>query len=253
MTKILLNNFPDTEVDQYVEVFGGGASLLFYKPRYGIEVYNDLYHNVYCLFKSLADCDNFKQLKYMMDLSVYSRRLHDEYREELNNYNLSIVERAYKYLYVNRTSFNGVGGFSVSKYIRRGMSKSTSDFLSMIDGLREVHDRLQSVIIEEMDALDLIEKYDDGRKALMYVDPPYIHSTRKSSQKYGVEMQDDDHKRLVEKLLRCSCNILLSCYDHEIYDPLQENGWTKIKLIRPNSNDVETIYRNYSKECDAND
>ena len=39
------------------------------------------------------------------------------------------------------------------------MSKSVSDFLSAIDRLDEIHDRLSKVIVTNCDGIDLIEKY----------------------------------------------------------------------------------------------
>lgn len=249
MTKILLEEFPEEgSYDIYVEGFGGGASLLFAKEPGGIEVYNDLDSAVYSLFVCLAEPEAFKRLYDKMTRVFYSRQMHDRFLDKLNDDHTYRYARpediAFLYLYVNRSSFNGVGGFSVSKYLRRGMSKSTSDFLSMIDGLPEVHERLKPVIIEHMDILDLLDRYDDER-TFMYLDPPYVQDTRKSSQKYRVDMDDFEHKKFVEELLKCKGKILLSGYDHPIYAPLEEAGWTKKQFVRPNSKDIETIWRNY--------
>ncbi len=72
-----------------------------------------------------------------------------------------MVERAFSFFYVNRTSHNGVGGFSKNTYIRRGMSKSVSDFLSAIDRLPELHDRLSKVIVTNKDDLTWAENHAD--------------------------------------------------------------------------------------------
>ena len=243
MTKDLIDRFP-ADYKVYVEGFGGGASVLFSKPQDGIEVYNDLYQGVYSLFKVMQDDEKFDKLKKRMDLSLYSRQLHDEYAAQLQKGDMDLEETAYRYLYVNRSSFNGVGGFSVSKYVRRGMCKSASDWLSMIDGLRAVHERLSSVVVECMDIFDLIDKY-DAPDTLFYLDPPYPHSTRKSSQRYCVEMSDEDHQKLVDRISNITGHVILTVYDHPIYDMLESTGYIKESIIRPNSKDVETIYRNY--------
>lgn len=156
MTNIIINHFPK-EYDIYVEGFGGGASVLFQKDKTALEVYNDLGENVYSLFKVLSDKEMFLKLKERMDLAVYSAQLREEYKKDLKT-NLSLEDRAYKFLYVNRSSFNGVGGFSTTMIVRRNMSKSTSDFLAMIDKLPEIHNRLSSVIIEHRDIFDLLDK-----------------------------------------------------------------------------------------------
>ena len=188
MTNIIINHFPK-EYDIYVEGFGGGASVLFQKDKTALEVYNDLGENVYSLFKVLSDKEMFLKLKERMDLAVYSAQLREEYKKDLKT-NLSLEDRAYKFLYVNRSSFNGVGGFSTTMIVRRNMSKSTSDFLSMIDKLPEIHNRLSSVIIEHRDIFDLLDKY-NKENVFMYLDPPYVKETRLSNQLYECEMTDE--------------------------------------------------------------
>lgn len=243
MTKIILSHFPQ-DYDIYVEGFGGGASVLFEKEQKGIEIYNDLGENVYSLFKCLADKDKFEELKYRLDLTPYSHQLRDEYKEALKG-ELSIEDRAYYFIYVNKSSFNGVGGFSTTMLVRRNMSKSCSDYLSMIDKLPNIHNRLSSVIIEHRDILELIKKY-DGDKTFFYLDPPYVKETRSSSTTYEVEMSNERHEELVDNLLKCKGKVLLSGYNHPIYDRLNEK-FTRIDFNSPNSNSdrVESLWKNY--------
>ena len=158
---------------------------------------------------------------------------------------LSIIDRAYKFLYVNRTSFNGTGGFSVSNYVKRNMSKSTSDYLSMIDGLRDVHERLSAVVIEHKDIMDILNKY-DAENVFLYLDPPYVHSTRKSTARYNQEMTDEQHEAMLEKVISMKSKIMISGYDCELYDKYLQN-WEKIKFESPNvfSESTEVIWMNY--------
>ena len=245
MTGTIIHNFPNSNSYKiYVEGFGGGASVLFHKNHVGIEVYNDLGENVYALFKVLSDKDMFGRLKNKLDLTYYSEKLREEFKEKLKE-KLTIEDRAYYFIYVNRTSFNGVGGFSTTMYVRRNMSKSTSDYLSMIDRLPEIHNRLSSVIIENKDIFDLLNKY-DREDTFMYLDPPYVKSTRKSSTQYEVEMSDMEHEKLCKRLLECKCKILLSGYDSPIYDILSDK-FTKIQFMSPNSKSdaIETLWKNY--------
>lgn len=243
MTSIIKDNFPK-DYKIYVEGFGGGASILFSKPRENVEVYNDLGQNVYSLFKVLSDKEMFLSLKEKMDLTFYSEKLREEYKRLLKT-NLSLEDRAYYFLYVNRSSFNGVGGFSTTSYIRRGMSKSTSDYLSMIDKLPQVHDRLSSVIIENKDIFVLLDKY-DKEEVFLYLDPPYVKSTRKSSTTYEIEMSDEEHKRFCERVLTHKAKILISGYDNSIYKVL-DMKFTKVNFTSPNSKStaIETLWKNY--------
>lgn len=243
MTDIITSQFP-SDYEVYVEWFGGGASVLFAKPQNGVEVYNDLNENVYALFKALSNKEAFEQLKQRMDLTPYSAQLRDEYKELLTT-NLSLCDRAYYFLCVNRMSFNGVGGFSTTHIVRRNMSKSTSDFLSMIDKLPQIHNRLSSVIIEHRDIMELIDKYDNPN-VFMYLDPPYVISERRSSQRYECDMTNEQHGALIGRLLDCKCKWLLSGYDNAIYQPLTDK-FGKMEFKSPNSGSsaIEVLWKNY--------
>ena len=243
MTEIIISHFPDS-YEVYVEGFGGGASVLFQKEKTDLEVYNDLGENVYSLFKVLSDKDMFQRLKEKLDLTYYSEELRNEYKQDLKS-SLSLEDRAYKFIFVNRSSFNGVGGFSTTMLARRNMSKSTSDYLSMIDKLPEIHNRLSSVIIEHKNIFDLLDKY-DNEKTFMYLDPPYVKSTRLSNQTYEVEMTNEEHIKLCERLLNFKGKILLSGYDNEIYKIL-DSKFTKFEFKSPNSKSeaIECLWKNY--------
>lgn len=250
MTDILKKYFPSS-YDIYIEGFGGGASLLFSKDPDGVEIYNDLGENVYSLFKVLSDKEMFKRMKERLELTPYSAQLRDEYKVLLKEDTLSIEDRAYYFIYVNRTSFNGVGGFSFNNCVRRNMSKSVSDYLSMIDKLPDIHNRLSRVLIEHRDIFDLIDKYDE-ENTFMYLDPPYVWDTRSSTTAYECEMSNSDHEKFVDRLLNCKCKVLVSGYDHPIYDKLLTK-FKKISFPSPNSHSdsTETLWMNYEPVGEA--
>lgn len=243
MTSTLKDYFPKY-FTSYIECFGGGGSLLFSKEQEGIEVYNDLGSNVYSLFKVLSDKELYMQLREKVDLTYYSARIREEFKEELKS-NLTLLERAYKFLVVSRSSFNGVGGFSVTQSLSRKMCRATADFLSMIEGLEDVHNRLSSVVIENKDVFDLLDKY-DSKSSFFYLDPPYVKGTRSSSTNYEVEMSNKEHIKLVQRLLQINGSFLLSGYNHDIYEPLTSK-FGKIEIKAPNSKieRTEVLWKNY--------
>ena len=251
MTDIIKKYFPQDSYDIYVEGFGGGASVLLSMPPKGIEVYNDLNNNVYSLWKVISDSELFQQLKNRLDLSIYHSSIRQEYIEKLKDPTLSIVDRAFYYLYVNRTSFNGVGGFSTTMLVRRSMSKSVSDYLSMIDSLPQIHNRMSTVICENRDIFDLIDKY-DNTNVFMYLDSPYVQSTRKSNQKYDCEMDDATHKKFIDRLLHCKSKILVSGYNCELYDELSKN-FKRVDFKSKNSctDATESLWMNYTPQCEC--
>ena len=254
MFQEILKFFPSNHTyDTYIEPYAGAASILFQKEPSPIEIYNDLEENVYSLFKVLADKKLFKQFKEKCDISLYSAKLREEYKRELRvNEKMDIVDRAYKYFYVNRTSVNGVGGFGcATAVIRRNMSKSVSDFLSSIDNLFETHNRLSRVIIENRDAFQIIKKYDRDR-VFFYMDPPYHFSTR-TNARYKIDMEDEKQKEFIQLLLSVKrAKVLLSGYDCKEYNDLVSNGWQKLSFKvntmdgnRKPKKKTETVWRNY--------
>ncbi len=244
MKDFIISNFP-SEYDIYIEGFGGSASILLSKTPTPKEIYNDLSDNVYSLYKVIADEKLYKKLVDKMEILPYSEQIRREFIEDLKK-KQSLFDRAYKFLYVNRTSFNGVGGFSVNLLTRRGVAKSISDYIGMVEHLPEIHQRMRSVIIEHRDIMELIEKY-DAPNVFFYLDPPYIQSTRSSNQKYEVEMPDEKHIEMIDLILKCKGKFLISGYYHEIYKKLEDNGFTRIVFESTNSNSerVESLWKNY--------
>lgn len=251
MFKNIIEQFPDkSEYDIYIEPFGGSFSVGLQKEPHGTEIYNDLEKNVYSLYKVLSDPELFKIFKDKCDLTFYSDDIRKTLKEFLKQENIDIIDRAFYFFYVNRTSHNGVGGFSMNTVIRRNMSKSVSDFLSSIDRLPELHNRLSRVMVSNIDGIELIKRYDNAR-TFIYCDPPYEQSTR-TSTRYSVDMDRSGHENFLETVINSNAKILISGYDCELYDTLTENGFTKIdfevKTISGNfkpKTKIETLWKNY--------
>lgn len=250
IAKYLLNVIPEHNL--YIEPFFGGGNLFFSKPPSKMEIINDLSDNIYALYKVIADKDKLKELQQRIELTPYHSKFRSDFKEELNKKDLSIEDRAFYYLYVNRSSFNGVGGFSCTKLIRNNIIRSVSDYLSLIPHLEQIHNRIRTAIVENRDALELISKY-DAEDVFFYLDPPYVHSTRKSNQKYMIEMDDEDHERMVDLILKSQSKIMLSGYDNKIYDRLTDSGWNKLSLESPNtgSESTEYVWLNYDVDYNA--
>lgn len=247
----ILEYFPqDYEKMSYIEPFCGSAAMLFHKKRSQVEIINDIDNNIYSLFKVLIDKDLFKQFKDMCDLTPYSEKLLKEFSQELKN-DIGILERAYKFFYCNRVSYNGIGGFSSSDVVRRNMSKSVSDYLSAIDGLYEIHNRISGVIVHNTDGIKLIEKW-DKENTFMYLDPPYALETR-SSGRYKHDMTNEDQDRLLKTLLSINnAKVLVSGYNCDRYSILVNNGWKRIDMeIKTQNNNrvgklkIESLWFNY--------
>jgi len=246
----IIEHFPTTDYDTYVEPYGGTYIVGLMSAQAKVEIYNDLEQNVYSLYKVISDKELFKEFKEKCDLVLYCEQLRKDCKDNLNHENLSLVDRAFNFFYVNRTSQNGIVGFSMNSHIRRGMSKAVSDFLSSIDRLQELHDRLSKVIVTNMDGVKLINKYNNP-KTFLYCDPPYHWSTR-TSARYAVDMDNSKQEEFIDAVIDSKSKILISGYECELYNKLTDNGFTKhqfeVKTMDGNFNKktkVETLWKNY--------
>jgi len=238
MFNSIIEYFPKKkEYNTYIEPFGGSYSIGLKKDPVEIEIYNDMDQNVYSLYKVLSDPVMYKEFKRNCDLVFYSEDIRSEHIKNLKDETISMVERAFSFFYVNRTSHNGVGGFSKNTYIRRGMSKSVSDFLSAIDRLPELHDRLSKIIVTNMDGMKLIRKF-NRENVFMYCDPPYEQSTR-TSTRYNVDMDRAAHVDFLEAVIESKSKILISGYHCDLYDQLMDNGFQRVSF------EVKTIDGNF--------
>ena len=229
MANDIINLFPKHRV--YVEVFGGAGHILFKKEPSAIEVYNDIDSGLYLFFKILRDENKANLLKQKLDLTPYSREefyhCRDTWRDEQDD-----IEKVRKWYVTAMQSFStnfSTWSHSKSKS-RRGMSQAVSQWLGKIeDNLPKAVERLKVVQIENMDYKDLLKKY-DGEDTLFYLDPPYIHKTRKMTYQYAHEMEDEQHEGMIDILLHIKGKAILSGYDNEIYNKLSNNGWKKVFL-----------------------
>ena len=225
MTAKLLKLIPPHKI--YVEVFGGGASLLFAKRPSPVEVYNDIDSGLVNFFRVLRDEEKFQKFYEKVCLTPYSR---EEYHCCVDTWEQceDEVERAYRWFVVAKMSFSGEfgGGWSFSVTLsRRGMAGTCSRWLSMIEELPLIHERIMRVQIEHKDFRELIPLY-DTENTLFYMDPPYVHATR-SGGGYNYECSDKDHEDLVEILLNIKGKAMLSGYVNDIYVKLEEAGWVR--------------------------
>jgi DNA adenine methylase len=226
MVKNLLPLIPPHKI--YVEVFGGGASLLFAKKPSPVEVYNDIDSDLVNFFRVLRDPEKFEQFYRKAVLTPYSREEYCFCRETFQECQ-DDIERAYRFFVTARMSFSGriLHGWSFTVTdSSRGMAGAVSKWLSCLDGLPDIHERLMRVQIEHDDFRKIIPRYDTA-DTFFYLDPPYVPDTRRSGE-YAHEMTLDDHRELVEMLLAIKGKAMLSGYRHEVYEPLERAGWQRI-------------------------
>lgn len=86
--------------------------------------------------------------------------------------------------------------------------------------------RLQGVVIERRDALEVIGAQ-DAPDTVFFVDPPYLPSTRSKSG-YRCELTEAQHVALLECLLAIQGRAVVAGYLSDLYDRLLV-GWQRLQ------------------------
>lgn len=131
---------------------------------------------------------------------------------------------------------------------------AASSILVEVD--REQADKLRALTIARpgvevlhASAFDVLSSYPWVGDELVYLDPPYLHATRKDLALYRHELTDADHRRLLELAARIPAMVAISGYRHPLYDEWAAmNGWRSIdfKAMTRRGPATETMWMNYA-------
>lgn len=246
----------------YVEPFAGSAAVLFAKAQSRHEIINDVDGDVVNFFRVLRTQPD--DLVAMCRLTPYSR---DEYSEcaDLEDPAIDALERARRWWVRSSQSFGQVHkvntGWSTS--IERGSNNARSVW-NRLDRFAAAAERLGPVVVENRDALEVVERY-DAPDGVIYCDPPYLGATRTSvaggrrpNGDYAHEFHtDDQHRALAAQLSVARATVFVSGYASELYEDLYA-GWARVerRVLRrvsngrsaTNSHATEVIWSNRDLE-----
>jgi DNA adenine methylase len=224
----------------YVEPFAGGLAVLLAKDPAGVsEVVNDLNGDLINFWEVLRSPDLFEQFRRMAEATPFSEYHWQISDRVVRNGHGGIqpdVGQAYCFfVHVRQSLAARQDGFATltRKRVRRGMNEQASAWLTSVDGLPAVHERLKRVVILNRPALEVIAQQDD-LDTLFYCDPPYLRQTRTAPDVYGHEMSDADHRQLLDLLLRCQGKVMLSGYPSPLYDTALAD-WKRHTFDLPNN------------------
>ncbi len=249
----ILGLFPEHAV--YVEVFGGGASVLLSKPPATLDVYNDRDDGLVNFFEVLRDQP--ERLVAMLELTPYSRREWQRARATWFKVD-DPVERARRWYVVASQSFGAmvardscagwkqdVGcGWGGERLGRMHLSRAAST-ANRIDHIWRFVERMRLVQIEALDWRECLERY-DNEDCLFYLDPPYVPSTRRAGG-YVHELTLEDHAELVERVLALQGVAIISGYHHDVYAPLVTGGGLHAQRVRRHLNRRAAIARSRTR------
>ena len=246
MAKGIVKLIPE-DAKNYVEPFAGSLAVLLRKEPHQCEVVNDLDNRLIAFWRVLRDKPD--ELQRALTFTPYAR---SEFEHALSVIDepCDDVEFARRVFVILRQSRKRAT--SASKGNFRGVGGATPagvTFKRSIDRLAEVSDRMRHVVIENTDALRLFERW-DRPETVMYLDPPYVGETR-TARDYTVENAGVEfHEQLVDLIIDSNARIILSGYDHPVYDSLKH--WRRSDAVRKTGSTsartryaTETIWTNF--------
>ena len=189
----------------YAEAFVGmGGVFLRRASRPRAEVINDRGRDVANLFRILQR--HYPQFLEVLRFQLTTRAEFERLLATRAD-TLTDLERAARFLYLQRTAFGGrVSGqtFGVSRERPGRFNLTTLEPM-----LEDLHARLAGVVIECLDFGEFIRRY-DGPGTLFYLDPPYWGS----EDDYGRALfAPEDFARLADQLAGIKGRFLLSIND----------------------------------------
>lgn len=218
-----LETINNRKINNYHEPFLGGGSVFFnignYEKAYLSDLNADLIETYICLRDDLE-----KVIEALSKL----KNTEEEYYKIRNTIFETNYERAAKFIYLNKTSFNGIyrvnskGEFNVPYGFRNKV-------IDLVDrnNLVQVSKKLQGVSIKDQDFGKTIERVKPGD--LVFLDPPYtVAHENNGFIAYNQKIFSiDDQKRLalfIEQIVELGAFYVLTNAKHDaiekIYDKI---------------------------------
>jgi DNA adenine methylase len=210
----------------YVEPFAGAAWVLFGKPPSDVEILNDKEQELIIFFRVVKEKP--EELIKSFDWELVSRA-EFERLTNLDPSQLTDVQRAHRFYYLIMAGWGGelhYPRFQTSITDGGHGNRLFGALKTLRQRLEPIHKRLSTVIIENLDWQECIDRY-DRQGTVMYVDPPYPGN----GCNYSHNMRDwEAHKLLAERLSKTKCKWVLSSYDKsEIRELFSNYSFTPVQ------------------------
>ncbi|MBV9848755.1 MAG: DNA adenine methylase [Armatimonadetes bacterium] len=207
LRKYIIGLLPDHTC--YLEIFSGAAWVLFGKPPSDVEIINDIDQNLVTFFRVVKEKPEELIASFEWDLVS---RAEFERLAELDPSTLTDVERAHRFYYLIMAGWGGelnYPRFQTSITDGGHGNRLIGALKTLRERLQPVHDRLRTVIVENLDWRECLDRY-DRVGVVMYVDPPYPGN----KCNYAHNMRNwEQHHALAERLRQTKCRWILSSYD----------------------------------------
>jgi len=214
----------------YVEPYAGGLSVLFAKRPAPMETVNDIDGHIMAFWRVLRDRP--EELARVCALTPHSRSEHAEAADvDGPGDDLEHARRVWVRLTQGRTGQLRSTGWRYHVN-PAGSSMSMSAYLrGYVQRMLPAAERLHRVSLECKPALELIQQYGQHPDVLLYLDPPYLGSTRTGSTTgYRMEMAgESDHAEMLAAIADLPCAVVLSGYASDQYDGALTD-WDRVEI-----------------------
>jgi len=192
--------------DEYREPFVGGGSLFFAKQKANFSWLNDLEADLVDVYRVIANDETREELIKRLSTEIVDRKRHSEIKEYTP---VSMVDRAFKTYFLNRTSYSGIIHKPAWGFLK-GKSAPPKSWIKII---RAAGAKLKNVKFTNKDFEEVISAQSDKRTVLMYLDPPYFCADQKRA--YTKSFILKDHLKLASILKKTKFSFCLSYDDCE--------------------------------------
>lgn len=207
----------------YVEPYAGGAglalNLLFNEVAWSIHI-NDLNPFIYAFWHSVIH-ENIKLCDLIQNCDITMDEWHHQKQILSSNpKSLTMIEKAFATLFLNRTNRSGIlDGGVIGGFGQHGKYKINARFTkpTLIRKIKRISDYKGRIKITQLDALALLNNMDPTDSTLVNLDPPYIEQGKNL---YLNHYMQSDHTQVRDFLRSTELNWMLTYDNHELAESL---------------------------------
>ena len=235
----IVSFFPPYKV--YCEPYFGSGAVFFTKPPSGIETINDVNGDIVNLFRVCREAP--KELARALEFTPWSREeflsCMEKSEDPVEQARRTVVRFHQSYATCNHSKKSW-------RNVQKHNGPRCADVWNRLPEIvLNVCERLKQAQIENIDAIELIKRY-NSTDTLLYLDPPYPLDLRDKNM-YKHEMTDAQHEELLLAVLNSKSNVILSSYDNELYNDMLKGWYTSEKqtIAQAGARRTEKIYMNF--------
>ncbi|MBF0748893.1 hypothetical protein AXY37_10615 [Mammaliicoccus lentus] len=228
--KELLSRLPEkSDFDNYIEPFAGGSALL-YRLEFEEAIINDINSELINTYKQIKDNTDevYDLLKTYRNNEEDFYRIREKDRDENYLKHNTGIERAARFIYLNKTCFNGLyrvnskgyfntpfGHYKTDSYKNKEILEIDSDFFN--------NNNVQFLNVDFEEVLKLANE-----RSFIYLDPPYdpisktANFTGYTEQGFGIEDQKR-LKKICDELTKIGAKIMISNHNTPFIRELFQN------------------------------